>query len=208
MSAEPKYIAYDTETGGTDHRYNPILTGYFVVLSADLVKINELSLKIKPEAPFDLIEEDALKITGIDINKLLNDPETISRADAGKRLKDFVLKNKPKGKAKLIRMGYNIGFDDKMIAAQLVPDWEDILHYRTNDAFHIVNFLKDVEWLPAELGSLTSMINYFNLSLRVAHDAKNDVWMSIALYEKLRDLMEKSKQNDKLSLDILEIIER
>lgn len=208
MSSEPKYIAYDTETGGTDPRYNPILTGYFVVLSADLVKLDELSLKVMPETPFDLVEDEALKVTGIDINKHVEDPETISRVEAGKRLKEFVLKNKPKGRAKLVRMGYNIGFDDKMIAAQLVPDWEDILHYRTNDAFNIVNFLKDVEWLPSDLGSLTSMVNYFNISLKTAHDAKNDVWMSIAVYEKLRDLMEKSKQNDKLSLDVLEIIER
>jgi DNA polymerase III epsilon subunit-like protein len=208
MNSEPKYIAYDTETGGTDPSRCPILTGYFVVLSEDLVKLDELNLKIKPEAPFDLIENDALKITGIDIAKHLEDSDTISRQEAGEKLRNFVLKYKPKGRSKLIRMGYNIGFDDKMIISQLVSDWEKILHYRTNDIFNIVNFLKDVQWLPSDLGSLTSVVNYFNISLKTAHDAKNDVWMSIAVYDKLKDLMEKSKQNDKLSLDVLEIIER
>jgi oligoribonuclease (3'-5' exoribonuclease) len=208
MSSEPKYIAYDTETGGTDPNRCPILTGYFVVLSEDLVKLDEINLKIKPEAPFDLIENDALKITGIDIAKHLEDSDTISRQEAGEKLRNFVLKYKPKGRSKLIRMGYNIGFDDKMIISQLVPDWEEILHYRTNDIFNIVNFLKDVQWLPSDLGSLTSVVNYFNISLKTAHNAKNDVWMSIAVYDKLKDLMEKSKQNDRLSLDVLEIIEK
>lgn len=205
MTEQGRYIAYDLETGGTNCKKNPILTGYFTVLTEDLVQVDELFLKIRPETPYTEVDQESLQITNINLEDHLKD--AITRQQASELLASFIEKHTPK-RTKLIRMGYNIGFDDRFITEQLITNWDDLVHYRTLDSFNIVNFLKETGWLPQELGTLSSVVNYFNIHLKTAHDAKNDVLMSISVYDKLKGMMVNSKKpSNTLSLDLLEILE-
>ena len=74
------------------------------------------------------------------------------------------------------------------------------------DTSPIVSFLKEVEWLPPELGDLKSLVDYFKVEKREAHIAKNDILMTIDVYKALINLMN-SKKNNNSNDDIISLLE-
>jgi DNA polymerase III alpha subunit (gram-positive type) len=211
MNNKGKYLAFDTETGGLFPHKNPVLTAYFAVVGEDFGIIDELDLRIKPEAPFLEVDAGALEVNKIDLAKHVEDPRTVSREEASRLLVQFLKKNKPAGRSPKLRpMGHNIDFDINMIKAQLIaPEtYEDLLHYGKVDTKMVIDFLKDSDWLPQDIGRLESAVRYFGITQLGAHDAKNDTLMMIEVYTKLVDILRNSKKSSVTSLDILSLLEK
>jgi hypothetical protein len=206
--SSPYFVAFDLETGGTDEKKNAILTGYFMVLDKNLNLIEDLELYFTPPE-HAVIEEGALKANGINMQEHLSRSDIVTYQEGAEKLVSLLKRNKPRG-SKLRPMGYNINFDIKFITANLIEkdSWEAITHYALADAFNIVNFLKDIEFIPKELGSLGSVVKHFNVNEGLFHTAKDDVKMSVEVYKKLGEMITNLKSNNGAqTLDLLEIIE-
>lgn len=205
-----KYLAFDTETGGLNPLKNPILTAFFGIIGEDFGLIDELNLYIRPEAPFDTVEPDALAINKIDLSEHLESPRTVSLTEAKGQLLNFLKKHKGAKMADRLRpMGYNIDFDLGMVWAQLLPptDWNANVHYAKMDPKTIVDFLKESGWLPPEIGKLESLAKHFNISTLGAHECRSDTLMMVESYKRLIDML-KDRKNDSLSFDILSMLEK
>jgi oligoribonuclease (3'-5' exoribonuclease) len=204
----PYFVAFDLETGGTDEKKNAILTGYFMVLDRDLNLIEDLELYFNPPETV-IIEKGALEANGINMEDHLRRADLVTYQQGAEKLVDLLKRNKPK-RSKLRPMGYNILFDIKFITQNLIEkeSWESLTHYALADAFNIVNFLKDIEFIPQELGSLGSVVKHFSINEGLFHNAKDDVKMSVEVYKKLGDMVSSLKNNNGAqTLDLLEIIE-
>jgi len=205
-----KYIAFDTETGGTDSLANPILTAFFLILDEDLQEIDSLDLAIRPEAPFDVVEEEALSINGINMEQHLARTDILSRAEASEAITEFIKKHN-KTKTALEPLGHNVAFDIDMLKAQLFTkeQYGKLFHYRVVDTFPISNLLKQVGMLPKEVGKLTTLADHYKIPYEKAHEAKVDVYLCVDVYrnmiKSLKSLMENTGSSSK---NILELIEQ
>lgn len=192
------YLWYDLETGGTDRQRHSILTGYFSVYNQQWEKLGELELFLKPDEGEIVAVQEALEVTGIDLKLHLEDPRTVTYSEGKKQLISFLEQYKIKGKRRHFRpCGQNIGFDEEFLMAQLVDeeDWRKLVHYRALDTLQILTFLQDVGFLPAELGNLESQVDYFNIPKGRAHDAKEDIRMTVDVYRAYVKLMQEKKDS-------------
>lgn len=207
---EAKYIAFDFETGGTDPNKNPILTGYFAALDKNLNILGDLDLKIRTEPPFDLIEEDAMKVNGIDLEKHNSDPSTLSRAEAGAKLRSFLREFKGRSRTKPRPLGHNIFFDINFTRQLLTQEeWESNVHYGAACTLVMTNILKDIGVLPETVGNLGSLVRYFEIQERTAHTAKDDVLMMIDVYDKMIQMLKGNIEGSGgLSIDLLSMLEK
>ena len=208
--SKAKYLAFDTETGGLDETRNPILTAYFAIIGEDYGTLDELYLFIKPEAPFDVVEQGALDVNKIDMAKHLERSDLITREQAKSQLTSFLKKNKPKG-AKVKPLGHNVDFDIRMVKAQILPhkEWESLIHYGKIDTKMAGDLLKEAGWLPPEIGTLGSLVKHFGIAQLGAHDAKNDTLMTVEAYKKLIDMLASKKDSGgDTSLDVLSLLEK
>jgi len=206
------YLWFDTETGGTNPKVHSLLTAYFAVCDKDLRVIDELSLQLRPSDLKKLnLQPQAMEINKINIQEHLADPNTLTYEQARPKLKTFLVKNKIKGKRKSFTpCGHNVAFDKEMVWEQLMPqdEFEEEVHYRTIDTSMICNFMKDVGVFPETLGNLMSLVEYFNIAQKEAHNAKGDVLMNIDVYKSMKSMM-KDRKKDMVGGEnsLLEIIE-
>ena len=192
------YLWYDCETGGTDRDVHTLLTAYFAIYNEQWEKLDELELFMKPDEGDIVAVQEALEVTGIDIKSHLEDPRTVTHSEAKAILIPFLEKHKIKGKRRHFRpCGQNIGFDENFVMAQLVPEeeWRKLVHYRAIDTLQILTFLQDVGFLPKELGNLGSQVEYFSIPEGKAHDAKEDIRMTVDVYRAYRKLLIDKKDN-------------
>lgn len=192
------YLFYDCETGGTDPNRHSIMTAYFMIYNENFEKLDELELYLKPDDGKLVYVQEALEVTGIDPKAHLEDSRTITYSEGRKVLLEFLEKHKIKGKRRHYRpSGQNIGFDEAMIIGQLVPEeeWRKLVHYRAVDTLQILTFLQILGFLPKDLGDLTSQVEYFNIPKGRAHDAKEDVRMTVDVFRAYLKLMEDKKDN-------------
>lgn len=211
MKSKRRYIAFDTETGGINPKVNPILTAYFVIISDDYSKIDELELKIKASDPYSKVEADALEINKINIEKHNSDPDTLDRLLAVEKLREFLKKHKGKARwEEPVPLGHNISFDIKMINQQLIPEdeWNQYVGYAIRDTKPVSDFLKDFGVLPPEVGKLESLVKHLNIPSGIAHTAKDDVIMTIEVYRKLGEMVKNLSLGSGLSIDVLDILEK
>lgn len=109
------YIVFDTETGGLDHKVNPILEIALVTLDGNTLKeINRYETYVKPEKG-KIIEEEALNVNGIkmrDVNE-----QGISIKEFRKNIIAYVKKDMGGSHPSLkpIVVGHNIMFDIRMM---------------------------------------------------------------------------------------------
>lgn len=207
---ETKYIAFDFETGGLDPAKSPALTGYFAALDRNLNLLGELELQIKPEEPFTLLESKAMEVNGIDIEKHLADPKTLSRSEAGAKLLAFLEEYKGKTKVKPRPLGHNVFFDVNF-TRQLITQaqWEANVHYGVACTSVMTNVLKDIGILPETLGNLGSLVKHFGVQERKAHTAKDDVLMMIDVYAKMIQMLKTNTDSSGgLSVDVLSMLEK
>lgn len=192
------YLWYDYETTGTDPLIHGIMTAYFIIYDENDQKLDELELFLKPDSGEFVVEPEALKITGINLEEHLADPRTVTYSVGAKRLMDMLTEHKIKGKRTHYRpCGQNIAFDERFTVSRLVPidEWRKLVHYRPLDTLQIVTFLQDIEMVPKDLGNLTSLVEYFGIPMGSAHDAKEDVRMTIDVYKELSKLILSLKAN-------------
>jgi len=192
------YLWYDCETGGTDARKHSILTAYFAIYNKQWEKLDEIELFFKPDEGEIVAEAKALEVTGIDLAEHIKDSRTKTCKENKQILLKFLEKYKIKGKRRHFRpCGQNIGFDENFIMTQVVPEneWRKLVHYRALDTLQILTFLQDIDFLPADLGNLESQVEYFNVPKGRAHDAKEDIRMTVDVYKAYRSMLIAKKNN-------------
>ena len=195
------YLWTDVEAGGKDEKKNPLLQVYLAIYNDKLEFLDELDLYVKPDGKewneVD-VEQEALDVNGIDLEKHFKNPNTIAYSEANKLIIEFLSKYKIPNKRKHFRLsGHNVEFDKKFILAQLVDEdsWEKLVHYNTIDTLRICTFLQDCGFIAADVGSLTSLVEYFNIPLGQAHNAREDIKMTVELYRAILKMMKEKKNN-------------
>ena len=192
-----RYLWFDTETGGLDPQQHSLLTAYFAVCDENHNIIDDLNLQMKPEDESKIsVTEGAMNVNKINLREHLNDPNTITYSEANRKLRTLLEKNKIKGKRKhFIPCGHNVAFDKDFIWSQLIPkeQFEETVHYRTLDTSSICTFLKDIEILPPDVGSLTSLVEFFDIPMGEAHNARGDILMNIEVYKNIKNLVNSRK---------------
>jgi len=205
------YLAYDSETGGLTPKSADILTLYMAIVDENFKVVEELDLKLKPnEGRLPLADAEALKINGIDIHKHLEDPETITYLEAKDKIVLMIKKYlKKSGRYSNIRpLAYNESFDRGFVQEYILPfkEWDSLINYNVVDPKVVVNFFKDCGWMPKELGSLVSVVKYFNLPMGLAHTAKADTLATVEVYKKILELMDGKKDGGQ-SIDLISLLE-
>lgn len=201
----------DSETGGLDPKKADILTLYVAMCTEDFQVVGELDLKLKPdEGRLPIAEAQALAVNKIDLAKHLADPETVTYAEARLKIIEFTKKYlKKRGRySNLIVLGQNVQFDLNFIWEYIIPkqEWETLYSYNVEDTKTAGLFLKRCGWIPQDLGTLASFVQFFNIAQREAHEAKGDVWMTIDVYKAMISLM-KSKKEAGSSQDLISLLE-
>ncbi len=203
------FVAMDSETGGLTTN-NDILTLYMAITDEDFKVLEELDLKLRPVDRLPIAESQALAVNKIDLQKHLEDPNTITYFEAKTRITSFAKKYlKKRGRySNLIPLGQNVAFDLKFIWAHIISEneWENIFSYNVEDTKTASLFLKRCGWLPKEIGTLKSLVEYFNIPRREAHEAKGDVAMTLDVYKALVSLMKSKKENGSTQ-DIISLLE-
>lgn len=204
------FVCMDSETGGLRAKQADILTLFMAVVDEDFKVIDELDLRLKPNDRLPIVEAGAMEVNKIDLNKHLENPETVTYSEAKAKIIVFAKKYlKKRGRySNLIPLGQNLIFDLKFIWEHIISeeDWEGIFSYNVEDTKTASLFLKRCGWLPKEIGTLKSLVEYFNIPRRDAHEAKGDVHMTIDVYKAMVALME-SKKNGGSSQDIIALLE-
>jgi DNA polymerase III epsilon subunit-like protein len=204
------FFCMDSETGGLDPKKCDILTLYIAVTDEDFKIIDGLDLKLKPNDRLSIAEPQALTVNKIDIQKHLEDQNTITYAEAKKKIIAFAKKYlKKKGRySNLIVLGQNVMFDLNFIWEYLIPkdEWEQLFSYNVEDTKTAALFLKRCSWLPKEIGTLKSLVEFFNIPKRGAHEARGDVLMTLDVYKAMIELMKSKKENGN-NQDIISLLE-
>jgi hypothetical protein len=62
---------------------------------------------------------------------------------------------------------------------------------------------------PVDVGSLTSLVEYFQIPMQEAHHARDDVLMNIEVYRAIKNMMQTKKRNmsSGSNLSLLQIVE-
>lgn len=203
------YAPLDSETGGLNPKTADILTLYISVADENYKIIEELDLKLKPDGRLPRADAKSLEINGINLQEHLADPKTITYSEAKKQIVAMLKRHHKKvGKYNNIKpLGQNVIFDLEMIWEHLISrtEWENLVHYKTVDTMHYADFLKESGWLPSDVGNLTSLVEFFNLPKGKAHTAKDDVWMTVAVYKKMLEMMKNNKGRQ--TQDLLSLLE-
>lgn len=193
------YLFFDCETGGLDHTKHDLLTAYFAIYDKNLNIIDDLYLQLKPsDGRYPNAEQAALDVTKINLEEHLADSNTVTYAEGSKKLVALLERHKIKGKRRHYRpAGHNIGFDRPFVWKYLLPEdeWRKTVHHNSLDTLRILTFLQDVGMLPPELGTLTSMVSYFNIQMGEAHNAREDIKMNVEVYKCLRNMLRSKKES-------------
>lgn len=204
------FFAMDSETGGLDPKLSDILTLYISVTDEDFKILDELDLKLKPNDRNPIADPGALAVNKIDLQKHLADPNTITYAEAKTKILALAKKYlKKRGRySNLIVLGQNVMFDLNFIWEHLIlkSEWETNFSYNTEDTKTASLFLKRCGWLPSDIGTLKSLVEYFNIPKREAHEARGDVLMTLDVYRAMIALM-KSKKDGGNSQDLVSLLE-
>lgn len=200
-------LVFDTETGGLDPKEHSLLTAYFCIVDKDWNILDELDLKVKPDDGVYNVQEAAMKINKIDLEE--HDKIAITYSEAKKLLKEFLQRNKIKGKRNhFMPMGQNINFDIGFIKATILPEKDykaSGINYSFLDTKQLVDYLKWSGIFPDSMRTnLGAIVDYLGLPKRNAHEAKDDVLMTIDVFKGLTDLFrEKAKGSSSLKTKLL-----
>jgi oligoribonuclease (3'-5' exoribonuclease) len=203
-------VAMDSETGGLSAKNADILTLFMSIVDEDFKTVAELDLKLKPNDRLPIVEDGAMKVNKIDLQKHLADPNTVTYKEAKDRILAFI---KPYLKkvgrhSNLVPLGQNLIFDLKFIWEYIITEeeWQSSFSYNIEDTKTACLFLKRCGWLPADTGTLKSLVEFFNIAKREAHEARADVLMTLDVYRAMIALME-SKKNSGNSQDLISLLE-
>jgi oligoribonuclease (3'-5' exoribonuclease) len=204
----------DCETFGLDPLKNPLATVYMSLYDENDRFIEDLELRVKPDSMEGLtVQQETEKIHGINWEKHIRDPGTITYSEANKIIVSFLEKHKiPRAKKSFKPAGQNVAFDLNYLRNTIfTPEgWDKLVHYRYIDTLVVLNYLQDINLVPKDLGNLSSLVEFFGLKTGEFHDAKNDVKMTVEVYKKMKDLILGLKKVNMLSTsnnDLLKVVE-
>lgn len=211
------YLGFDLETGGFDAKQHTITEAYFAIFDEKFNVIDDLHLLLKNDNGEIHGTEEAFKITGINPEEHLANPDTITYSQGREKLVAMLTKHKiPRARASYRFLGQNISsFDIPFMDVQgfLTDEQRKKAGITHNclDTTTIVTWLKDINMLPDTVGSISSLIEYFELPKGTAHRAKDDVHMQKEIYIRLCDLLKKQAQANLTAQtddsDLLKIVE-
>jgi hypothetical protein len=211
------YLGFDLETGGFDKYNHTITEAYFAIWDKKWNLLDELHLYLKNDNGKIHGEEQAFRVTGIDPESQLLDPNTLTYTEGRAKLLEMLAKHKiPKKRTHFRYLGQNITyFDIPFMEAQgfLTEDQAKKagINHNPLDTTNIVTWLKDMEMLPSNVGSISSLIEYFELPKGKAHQARDDVHMQKEIYIRLCNLIKDASKANLLSQgqdnDLLKIVE-
>lgn len=186
-----KYLATDAETGGIGHDKS-LLTAYFLVLDENFNKIDDLHLRVKPNAgaPY-VVSAEALEINKIDL--VQHDRIAITESEAGGLLRQFLVRNTIGHRPiKLIPLGQNVMFDMEFYYAHLLnkKECQKYISYRCADTATVGQFLKDQGKIPETVtGSLESFMTHFSIKYTDRpHEEFSDTWAAVDVYREMLKL--------------------
>lgn len=210
-------ICYDLETGGLDKFNHTITEAFFAVFDENWVQLDSLHLYLKNDAGEVKGEEQAFKITGIDPDELLANPDTVTYTEGREQLLTMLAKHKlPKKQKHFQLLGQNIAaFDGPFMEIQgfLTQEHKKTagIHHNVLDTTVYTTWLKKLGILPDDVGNLGSLVKYFGLQGREAHRAEDDVYMQKDVYIAMSDMVKKMALNNLNSVgsssDLLKIVE-
>lgn len=195
------YLWSDCETGGKKKEKHPLLQAYFAVYNDKMEFVDELELFLKPDEGDHTtvcVEQEALDVTGINIEEHFKSPNTITYTEGRKLLLDFLTKHKIPNKRKHFRLsGHNVAFDLGFINTYLLDEdeWEKLVHYLLIDTLRICTFLQDCGLIAGDIGNLGSLVEYFGIPKDQAHNARGDIKMNVGVYKALLQMMKERKNN-------------
>lgn len=211
------YLGFDLETGGFDKKEHTILDAYFCIWDEDWNQIDELRLYMTDNEGKVNATEKALKVTGIDLEEHLKRPDLLTYDQAKEKLIEMLDKHKiPKKRTSYRFLGQNIiYFDIPFLQEQGLLTEEEMkkcgIGHNSIDSTVLVTWLKELDILPASIGSISSLIDYFELPKGKAHTSKDDVHMQKDIYIRLCNLMKKQQEANLMSQgqdnDLLKIVE-
>ena len=211
------YLGFDLETGGLDKYNHTITEAYFAIWDKDWNLLEDIHLYLKNDEGKINGTEKAFKITDIDPEKHLSNPNTLTYTEGRKLLVEMLNRHKIPRKQKHYRLlGQNIvAFDIPFMIAQGFLSEEQMkksgINHNSLDTTAIVTWLKELDVLPSNVGSISSLVDYFELPKGEAHRAKDDVHMQKEIYIKLCNIMKNAIQsnitNASKDNDVLKIVE-
>lgn len=208
------HLFFDMETTGLDEQKNDILTAYFAIYNENLEFIDDLDLMLKPDDPNKVIIYDieAFETTGINLEDHLKNPATITYSKGRELLTKMLIKHKIPNKRSHYRYsGQNIGFDIKFLKEHMGDSegFEKLINHGNIDTFQIATFLKECDMIAADVGNLGSLVDYFGLPMGTAHNAKEDVLMTVNVYRAMKNMMKDKKagMSGVADNDLLSIVE-
>lgn len=210
MKDQDYYLAMDTETGGLDEHVEDVLTFYAAIVTMDWKIVDEIDLKLKPDGGrFPVANAGALKVNGIDLKKHLEDPATITYSEAKKLILAMAEKYRKPGRySNITPLGHNVPFDLRFTCKHIMTqtEWQKFMHYGIADTKSDTDALKRWGFLPHSLGTLGSLVEYFNIPKRNAHNAKEDTLMMIDVAKAMEAFM-KSKKEGGTTQDLIALLE-
>tara|TARA_R100000951_G_scaffold115132_2_gene122215 strand:+ start:2131 stop:2775 length:645 start_codon:yes stop_codon:yes gene_type:complete len=192
------YLGFDLETGGFDKKNDTINEAYFAIWDENWNLLEDLHLLLKNNDGEIHGTQEAYDITGINPEEHLANPETITYAEGKIKILAMLGRHKIYKKRNHFRfLGANIVyFDIPFMNEQDLLTEEEYkkagVHHNSLDTTLIVTWLKEIGILPSNVGSVSSLIEYFGLVKGKAHTAKADVEMTKEIYIRLCDLLKKS----------------
>jgi DNA polymerase III epsilon subunit-like protein len=191
----PKYIFFDTETGGLDTSFS-LLTFYAAITNDKFKVIDELSLKLKPEDGAFKCSERALAVNKIKLED--HSKIAITYSEGSDILRRFLEKHSLE--EKLRPAGQNPLFDIGFINQYLMDkkEWEKYCRSIPIDTVVIAEFLCDVGAIPDSSmmsRSLGKLAEFYGIRVRGdLHNEKTDVIINIEVYKHMvEDAMKRRK---------------
>lgn len=190
-----KILYFDTETTGTDSKLHEIIQ-FAALIEVDGKIVEEVNYHCQP-TKWDFIDPEALKTTGLSIEKLKTfQPPSIMFADIKKLLRKYVGKY-DKMPQKFYPAGHNIQFDLDFLNAFFKQhgDFDDkqwgitsYQNWRSLDSRVFSNFLCVAGKLSLPNVQLTTLCNHFQVEIN-AHDALSDIRATREVIKKMTALL-------------------
>ena len=211
------YLGFDLETGGLNEDEHTIMEAYFAIWDEKWNLLEDLELHMTDDNGNVNAEQEALDITGINLAEHMERPDLLTYSQGREKLEEMLQRHKIPNKRTHYRfLGQNIaGFDIPFLKRQGFMSAEQMkkagINHNPIDTTILVTWLKSIGVLPSDVGSITSLVKYFELPEGKAHTAKDDVHMQKAIYVKLCDLLRASMLNNltqgNAESDLLKIVE-
>jgi DNA polymerase III alpha subunit (gram-positive type) len=182
----PRYVVFDTETGGLESSTTSLLTAYFGILDENLNLIAELDLALKPESGVYSVTAGALKVNKIDLAS--HDKDAVPYPQAAVMLANFLRQHCPGPKDKLVPIAHNIPFDYSFVFDKLLEKhlWEEYCSYHSMDTMVIAYYLRLKGAIKTYSLSLGSLTKYFNIEINgELHRAKTDALACVKVLKRM-----------------------